>query len=78
MCARSAFSLIALGKAFRASIRARQQDESIAGIGSILVASMLATFFFTWTAGVPGELWMLAGFSVAYARLVATGPSRAP
>jgi hypothetical protein len=71
------FMLISLGKTWRASKRARVHDEPVARVGSILVACMLAAFFFTWTAGFPDQLWMLAGMGIAYARFVARDEYRA-
>jgi len=70
------FMLVAFGKTLRASMRARLHDESAAGVGSILAASMLGTFFFIWTTGIPDQLWMLTGLGLAYARVINSGAYR--
>jgi len=70
------FMLIVAGRTLRASMRTRPYDESAARLGNILVACMLGTYFFIWTAGFPDQLWILAGLGMAYARLVASGAYR--
>ena len=67
------FMLTVTGKTLMASIRVRSADVLTAQVGSNLVACMLAMFFFTWVAGFPREMWMIAGIGIAYVRLAGTG-----
>ena len=66
------FLLIVLGKLQWAALKSRPYDMNVSSLGSNLIACIFAALFFTWVARFAGELVMLSGVGLAYAKLVST------
>lgn len=66
------FVLIVLWKLQWASLKSRRFDMNVSSLGSNLIACIVGTLFFIWGARFAGELAMLSGLGLAYAKVVAT------